>query len=48
MSFISGKMSFLTNNKDVNIMILSKLALEDLRNVLTVNKTTNKYNNNIL
>ena len=41
-------MSFLTNNKDVNILILSKLVFEDLRNVLMVNKTTNKYNNNIL
>ena len=41
-------MSFLTNNKDVNILILSKLVFEDLRNVLMVNKATNKYNNNIL
>ena len=42
------KMSFLTNNKDVNRVILSKLESQDLRNVLTVNKTTNKYNNDIL
>jgi len=41
-------MSFLTNNKDVNILILLKLKSIDIRNVLLVNKVCSKYNNEVL
>jgi len=47
--FLNGvKKTILTNNKDANVAILSKLAFEDLREVLTVNKATSKFNNDIL
>jgi len=41
-------MSFLTANRDVNVLVLSKLNFEDLRNVLVINREVAKYNNNIL
>lgn len=45
MSFLK---SILTNNKDVNILILLKLEFDDLREVLKTDKTISNYNNNIL
>jgi len=39
---------FLTNNKDVNILILAKLEFKDLREVLAINRYTSQYNTDIL
>jgi len=41
-------MSFLTGNKDVNILILSKLPSQDIKNALLVNKAISRCNNDVL
>jgi len=50
MSFLNNldRNGFLTNNKDVNTLILSKLEFKELRNVLIVNKETSVYNREVL